>query len=417
MIDLHIHTNYSDGTDTDEELLRKAEADNLYVLKMDIESFFPSLYTHNFEKMHQKMPFVQLGASSKYFKFLDIYHQRINNNQTKGIPAGVFSSQVTAELCMLCVDYEINSFISEKQLEVEYIRYVDDLTFFSDYEHHLTQVFPAVQNILNRFRLRINGNKTESMPTIRLEQSSYFLEVERKFSYLKYDADSTKFDLNEFFEFKKYVVNCLDLALTSQLKTLLSMLRYRIAMGKIDYSEVESELFYFLVKVVFANECLTLHVYRLLDELLKKCSTEEIKKQFIESLVRKLSKIDGEYPDTILQIWHYYLLFKYSNGEERDAMIKRVVEGEYGPLVVTTAITSGKGKNRVLFNYIKERYLRDIDDDNWKASIMYSKWWLPIFRILRYDGHNYDNFFDSNNIPSVLKEFPLHVEEDDSWTN
>ena len=34
MIDLHIHTNYSDGTDTVEELLKKAEKINLQYISI-----------------------------------------------------------------------------------------------------------------------------------------------------------------------------------------------------------------------------------------------------------------------------------------------------------------------------------------------------------------------------------------------
>lgn len=69
-----------------------------------------------------------MGLNKRYFTFLDQFHQRVNNNQTKGIPAGVFSSHIAAELCMLCVDEEIRRYIADRP--IGYIRYVDDLTFF-----------------------------------------------------------------------------------------------------------------------------------------------------------------------------------------------------------------------------------------------------------------------------------------------
>ena len=139
-----------------------AEADYLYSLKMDIESFFPNLYTHNFEKMANKIPFSKLDADFRYFQFLDRFHQRINNNQTKGIPAGTFSSHIAAELCMLCVDEEIRTYLKNCKNPVGYVRYVDDLNFFSDSESELAELYPAIQSILNKYRLRINGNKTEA---------------------------------------------------------------------------------------------------------------------------------------------------------------------------------------------------------------------------------------------------------------
>ncbi len=44
---------------------------------------------------------------------------------------------------------------------------------------------------------------------------------------------------------------------------------------------------------------------------------------------------------------------------------------------------------------------------------MYSKWWLPLFKIKRYDEHNYDSFMCSNNFPNVLKVFSNHTLETD----
>ena len=44
---------------------------------------------------------------------------KTNNNQTKGIAAGVFSSTLSAELLMLCVDYEINQVLGDN---IKYLR-------------------------------------------------------------------------------------------------------------------------------------------------------------------------------------------------------------------------------------------------------------------------------------------------------
>ena len=201
--------------------LLRAEADYLYSLKMDIESFFPNLYTHNFEKMATKIPF-------RYFKFLDRFHQRINNNQTKGIPAGTFSSHVAAELCMLCIDEEIRSHLRKCKSPVEYVRYVDDVTFFSDSESELTALYPAIQSILNQYRLRINGNKTETIHTMFSSQPTYLTELEYRVPQLKLHDEPQPITHVDFFSIKRYVGECLKAGRSSQLRAFLTLFLARL---------------------------------------------------------------------------------------------------------------------------------------------------------------------------------------------
>lgn len=105
----------------------KKQGAKLYSVKVDIESFYPNVYTHYLSKIKDAEPYKDNICCDTYFDFLDYYNMKINNNQTKGIVTGVYSSTISAELLMLCVDYEINNVIGD---EVSYIRYVDDLTFF-----------------------------------------------------------------------------------------------------------------------------------------------------------------------------------------------------------------------------------------------------------------------------------------------
>lgn len=378
-----------------------AEADYMYSLKMDIESFFPSLYTHNFEKISEKEPFKSLDVNEKYFKFLDCYHQRINNNQTKGIPSGVFSSHVAAELCMLCVDYEIREYIKSKNNRIGYIRYVDDLTFFSDSKNELTELFPIVQQILNRYRLRINGNKTESINSVYIPQPSYITEIEHYFPYLKKSDECKIMDIVDFYEFKKYICACLVDKRTSQIKALLSFLFNRLQEDNIDIQNISMELFYYLIKLVFEDESLVCHIYRLIDLLLEQ---SENKEKLIKSLINKREKIDTEYSDTIFQIWHYFILFKYSDNAEKKSIIENLKGKKYNPLVITTMIEKGDKQNKEIFKYIKTCYIDEAGSKNWKSEIIFSKWWLPLFKIKQFDSYDYDKLMNSKHIPEILKK-------------
>lgn len=379
-----------------------AEADYLYSLKMDIESFFPNLYTHNFEKMAAKPPFSTLGADLRYFRFLDHFHQRINNNQTKGIPAGTFSSHIAAELCMLAVDEEIRQMLASLPHPVGYVRYVDDLTFFSDAESDLAALFPAVQGILNQYRLRINGNKTESLHSVHTSQPAYLSELYQEFPKLQFSGTAQSLDLADFFALKKYMSCCIRDGRISQLRALLSLLVRQISENHLLVSDIADFLFFLLLKMVFEDVTLSSHTYRLLDVLLEKATDRG---PYLDALRRKQGKVDTEYPDIILQVWHYYVLFKYSSSAHRASMVSALAQGHCHPLVAAAMVIPGKGKNKELFRLIRDHYIQESSSSQWKSEIMFSKWWLPLFKIARYDSHNYDKFMKSNNFPDILRQF------------
>ena len=374
---------------------------------MDIESFFPNLYTHNFEKMATKMPFSNLGVDFRYFQFLDHFHQRINNNQTKGIPAGTFSSHVAAELCMLCVDEEIRTYLESREKTVGYVRYVDDLNFFSDSESELAELYPVIQSILNKYRLRINGNKTEALHAVYTSQPVYLAEIELAFPKLKISDVQQPVTISDFFLLKRYVGACLKDGRSSQIRALLTLLLRRLQTNKLTIDEISAELFYYLLKLVFEDVSLTTHVYRLLDFILEKALDST---PLLEAMQRKQSKIDAEYPDTILQIWHCYVLFRHSNDANRSSMITSLKNKHFNPLVATAMVLPGKKQNKELYKIIRDAYKQESGSAQWQSEIMYSKWWLPLFKISRYDSHDYDHFMKSNNFPQLLRIFPAHSE-------
>lgn len=73
---------------------------------------------------------------------------------------------------MLCVDYEISEKMKDKSMD--YIRYVDDMVFFSDNKQELEGMVSEVQRILGKYRLRINGSKTECRNMKQLNSSSQY---------------------------------------------------------------------------------------------------------------------------------------------------------------------------------------------------------------------------------------------------
>lgn len=75
-------------------------------------------------------------------------------------------------------------------------------------------------------------------------------------------------------------------------------------------------------------------------------------------------------------------------------------------------IEKGNHKNNNIYRYIRDCYIEESNSDSWRAEIMNSKWWLPLFRIKLYDDYNYDNFMNSSNIPRIFNCFFLDDTDD-----
>lgn len=373
----------------------------LYSIKIDIESFFPNVYTHNFEKMFKTSPFSSLEIDDSYFVFLDKFHQKINNNQTKGIPAGLFSSHIAAELLMISVDEEIRNYI--KDMDVGYIRYVDDMIFFSDDMNELDKIYSIVQKVLNKYRLRINGVKTEQKKNIEKVYSLTDIEeIHRLFPCLK-EENNIVIDNNDFKRLKIYILELLKKENISQIKSILTKVKKTISR---DFYRIEQEvlegIFNYFVMLIFEDENLAYHIYQILEEIIDK---SVIKEKYLDVLQKKQKLIDEKFSDTLIQIWNYYIITKYLDDDGLDELWEICKGNVTNPIIVSCFVKKGEGENRKLFRWITECYSKEIkDESSWKNSIMFSKWWLPIAKIRQCDKKNYFSFMESKNFPEVLKK-------------
>lgn len=373
----------------------------LYKMKMDLESFFPNLYTHYFHRIFNKEPFWGLGFPEEYFKFLDTFHQRINDNQTKGIPAGVFSSHVAAELCMLCIDYQINNLIKDRN--VSYVRYVDDFTFFANSKELLEDLKTKVQQIVNDYRLRINGNKTEIVDCIFDYPKVDNEELKLIFSWL-YDDEQIDFTDEKLVQVKKYISKLINERNNSQIKTFLKRLANKISNSQVDLESVEEQCFSYMIQIAQTNPMLASRAYNVINLIIKKTELES-KEKYIDKLLNLCDDIDLKFSNTMLQIWHYYIISENCEQDRFDDLISKLNDTNNNPIILSQLVRPGKGMNKKLFTYIKDDYTRISGANNWKKEIMYSKYWLPLFVIGFKDTEDYEQWFNSDSYPEILKNF------------
>lgn len=383
----------------------------LFVLKIDIESFYPNIYTHLLSNIKNKKPYNDLISNNNYFDFLDKYNMKVSSNQTKGILAGTFSSNIASELLMLCVDYEIANYI--KDLNVEYIRYVDDFTFFSDSKEQLQEIVDYVQKVLNQYKLRINHTKTEIKENVLFVDSLDFNSIDHDFELIKEFWTSHE----AFIQLKEMFKAYLELGKISELKVILSRITRKIKKGKFEFDlfeigKMSKYMVNYILQLIFYDTNLAVNCYRLLYELFKfyKESFLELD-ELIDCLCSKTIQINSRFSNTLIQIWHYYLLNQFGTIENKPKYYYELLKQTdnqnetVNPLVLVTFIENGDGKNKEIFDFIITEYSKNIDDaDDWKRTIMLSKWWLPLLRIRMVDNKNYHGFYNSADYHPIWKD-------------
>lgn len=374
----------------------------LYSVKIDIESFFPNLYTHYFEKITKFEPYRQLGFDAGYFSFLDIVHQRMNHNQTKGIPAGLFSSHIAAELLMLCVDYDILEKLNRK--EMDYIRYVDDMVFFSDSKEELEAIVSDVQRILGKYRLRMNGAKTAYYENaMYTPERSNIINIYARLPFLKME-DKISLKEEDYYDFKEYITELLRLEKTVQVKTVMSLLLKGLKRKKISLGGESEGWFCYLFTLAFQNVNFVCHVYRLLDVIMDQAA-DALKENYLLKLRKKTRLIESKYTETLFQIWHYYVITKYMGKTEKMQCLSEYAENEnVNPIILCMFVERGSKKNAKLLQIITKQMENESDGKDWKQKIMFSRWWLPLMKVRMEDSYNYYGFLQSESFPEVIAD-------------
>lgn len=374
----------------------------LYSAKIDIESFFPNLYTHYLDKVANFEPYISLGVDKRYFTFLDLFHQRINNNQTKGIPAGLFSSHIAAELLMLCVDYDISEKLEDK--DMSYIRYVDDMVFFSDSKQDLESVISDVQRILGKYRLRINGAKTAyRINSLYCGEKSNIIKIYSRLPYLN-PTEKISLKEGEFHDFKEYITELLSKGNIVQIKAIMTRLLNCLKNELIDFDSEIDGWFCYLYTLAFEDVNLVCHAYRLLDFIMGKVD-ENKRGNYIERLEKKTSLIEIKYCETLFQIWQYYLLTKYMGKKQRqNLLVEYSQKGNINPIILCLFVEDGVKENSKLLRIITGQIANESKGNDWRKRIMFSRWWLPLMKVRMVDSHNYYGFMQSDMFPKVIAD-------------
>lgn len=366
-----------------------SEATYLYYLTTDIESYYSNIYSHNFNLIGNKSPFNKSPDLQDYIKFLDIYNMKINNNQTKGIITGPQSSSISSEVLGLYLDGKIKEIIKDQ--DVQYIRHVDDMTFYSNDLTLLEVILKEVQSILHENRLTIKEEKTKIQKGFKERAESNIFEIFDEFPYMRgWQEDAKILQEHDFYKLRKYIEVKMSNHEFTQIKTLLSLLKKNLQEFKIGTDSNITVIFinYFL-KLGYLNNVLQLWIYKTLKVIMIRDFIN--KEKFISILSKNTTFINDMHHNTITQIWHYHIFNQLLNEKEQAQELDNLIEfykmkiniTEINPLVLIEFIKVDSINNTKIFEYILETYKRK--GENFEQTVAHSKWWIVLIS-LRYKG-------------------------------
>jgi len=147
---------------------------NSYVLKCDIQKYFPSIdheillsLIHKRIKDEKLMDLIVKIVSNRppdplsdvpqWFSSDDLFSTL---NRPRGIPIGNLTSQFFANIYL----HELDAFVKYELHEKYYIRYVDDLVILGNDKKHLHKVKEQIRDFLQGLRLRLHPKKSNVFP-------------------------------------------------------------------------------------------------------------------------------------------------------------------------------------------------------------------------------------------------------------
>lgn len=389
-----------------------AEGTNLYCLETDIENFYSSIYTHNFEELHELFTEDTYTKDRKYyFEFLDYYNMKINKNHTKGILTGPISSRISSELLLISIDRSIKNELGD---EIEYKRYLDDMWFYGNINSKLEIMQYKLQEILRDSNLEIQHEKTKIVKNIKKRKTGQRYQVYLDFPFLKNSPENQySFSSTDLLHLNSLISNdSIDL---SYWKTYLTIVATKIEQEIliIDHEKIRQAYLVMILKFGLLHNPLQTRIYKLIDIILKKY--DDSSNYISELLTNNLTTIDQSYSDTIGQIWHYKILLSCLDSEERASLLDDTIskynqkDKDINPIVLFYFIQKDSIKiNKKIFIYIRKRYCKKLGVNENKAfnhfpnGISYSKWSLLLVQLKKV-GNFEDNrlealVFEENNL-------------------
>lgn len=144
--------------DTKEEI-EKQYQNNRYEIRLDISSFFDSIYTHSIPWAIHTIPVAKKKRNEKALlgNQLDKCMQAMNYNQTNGILVGNAVSRIISEIILCVLDKSI-----EKEFpDLSCRRFVDDYYIYTRDSGQIQEIISFIRTSLAQYELSFNETKLQ----------------------------------------------------------------------------------------------------------------------------------------------------------------------------------------------------------------------------------------------------------------
>lgn len=300
-----------------------------YRLFIDISDFYNSIYTHQISSNLKK------SENKLIFDNLDVLMRSMNGNETKGILIGPYTCGLFAELIFSKIDREIKELFAGTN--ISYVRYVDDMSFYSDKLEELQGSFRyEVEKIISKYKLILNSTKTNIrefpyLPTTKITS----VKIEDSIKKMVNDKDSSDFDLMEEM---MGLINEYNTEDTRHIKHILSIYLTNIKDGKINLKKWPETnitiLLDYLFNLVLKRDVYTKKAIPLIVEILAKVN--RINREELVTKWLKKRELQNSNVKEIVDIWLMYVinLFNLTSDKITNYAISLIDTSELGAILV-----------------------------------------------------------------------------------
>lgn len=143
-----------------------------FMLKTDINSFYPSAYSH-------ALPWALVGhVTAKQNRGHDLWYNAVDRGiqicqrgETRGLPIGPGTSAIVAESLL----YPVDDFL--RQNGYKFTRYIDDYTVFLESAEKCDRFLRDLSQILERYALSLNIRKTKAIALPTPSREAWVTEI------------------------------------------------------------------------------------------------------------------------------------------------------------------------------------------------------------------------------------------------
>lgn len=165
--------------------IEKCFLDNRYEIRLDINSFFDSIYTHSISWALHGLQYAKShkNESDLLGNQIDSSLRALNDGQTNGILVGNSVSRIISEILLCKIDKDIKIHFPN----VECCRFVDDYYIYTKDSLIIKEIISFIRNSLAKFELTLNENK------IKISESPFlygkpWIEKIKSYIHCSYDV-------------------------------------------------------------------------------------------------------------------------------------------------------------------------------------------------------------------------------------